>query len=132
MRRLVWAALPLVVVAVLFAAILHARPTPGWRRAVPQERFFVEHCTWYCHNHGCRHHAVLPSWLTSDAGAFGATIRGLTSLGAVLSRDRSTGYSLANIVVFCIAWPLGTYSLWLLALWQHRKLKLSTTPKKGR
>lgn len=79
-------------------------------------------CTWYCHNHGCPHRAVLPEWLTSDRGAFGLTIRGLSVLGSGLARDRGTGYGIANLLVFCFAWPVGTYGLWLVVVRQREAI----------
>lgn len=65
---------------------------------------------------------MLPGWLTSDRGAFGLAIRGLSVLGSGLARDRATGYGLANLLVFCVAWPVGTYGLWLVVLRQHEAI----------
>lgn len=50
------------------------------------------------------------------------TIEALRDVGAVLSRDRSVGYGLANLLIYCVAWPIGTYALWLLALKQAHEL----------
>ncbi len=123
MRSTLVALFPLALVAALFLGVVHARPTPSFRRTIPQESFRTDRCTWYCHNHGCRHKTSLPDWLTSDAGAFGFTIRGLYALGRVVSNDAPTGYGIANLLVFCTAWPVLTYGLWITALLQHKSLK---------
>jgi hypothetical protein len=126
--RLGWrllALLPLLVVPVLFVAVLRAgAPTPLFRRALPDEPFRRERCTWYCHNHGCRHRPVLPRALAGDEGLFGATIHGLYGLGAVLVPGRAAaGYGAANLLVFCVLWPGGIYALYLVALAQRRRLR---------
>jgi hypothetical protein len=117
------ALLPIALLFVLFVAVLHARPTPAWRSALPDEPFRPERCTWFCHNHNCHHAPSLPAWLTSDKGAFGLTIHGLYALGSLFSKDRYLGYGAANLFVFCFLWPTTTYGLWLLGLRQREALK---------
>jgi len=114
---------PALLLAVLFAGVVHSRPTPLWRTAIPTEALRTDRCTWYCHNHGCPHAPVLPAWLASDRGAFGVALRGLYGFGDALSSDRATGYGLANLLVFCVAWPALTGGLWIVAIVQHAELK---------
>jgi hypothetical protein len=122
LRRKMLAIAPLVALVVLFLSVLGAGRNPMWRHSIPQESFVADHCTWACHTQGCRHAPVLPAFLTSDRGAFGLTISALFAIGRVLSRDRGTGYGLANFLVFLVAWPSITYWLWLLVLRQRRTL----------
>lgn len=62
---------------------------------------------------------MLPSVITGDRALFGATIRSMYALGSLLSKDRSRGYALANILVFCVAWPAVMYALWVRS-WQKQ------------
>jgi hypothetical protein len=58
-----------------------------------------------------------------DDGLFGATIHGLRLMGSeMLPGHAREGYGLANLVLFCGIWPGGMYALYLLALWQRRKI----------
>jgi hypothetical protein len=60
--------------------------------------------------------------ITSDRVLFGATIRSMYALGSWLSKDRSRGYALANILVFCVAWPAVMYALWVRAWLKHQEI----------
>ncbi len=114
-----WVA-PLVLPWVLLVAVVAWPPAaPIGRRAIPQEARRADRCTWACHNHRCSHRPALPAVITGDRYLFGATIRGLYSLGALFSRDRFRGYGIANIVVFCLAWPALMYALWV-SVWRQR------------
>jgi hypothetical protein len=114
---------PFLLLAVLFVGVVHARPTPWFRMAMPDVAFDPKHCTWFCHNHGCDHQPVVPGTLTSDEGLFGQTVHGLYALGRAFSNHETTGYGIANLLVFCIGWPAVTYALWLRFLRQRETLK---------
>lgn len=111
---------PVLLPLALFAATLALPPAvPFPRREIPRVDARRDHCNWSCHNRGCRHRARLPAALTGDDGLYGATIRGLFRLGAKLHPNRMRGYGLANLLVFCIAWPGVMYALWVVA-WRQR------------
>lgn len=115
---------PLMIVPVLFVLVLHAgSPAAPLRTSIPSEPSRRDRCTWYCHNHGCRHVPVLPAFLAGDKGLFGKTIVALHTPGNVLVPGRpDLGYGAANLIVFCIVWPGGMYALYLVALRQRRRL----------
>jgi hypothetical protein len=120
--------LPLVLPWVILLVVNATSPAPApggsaglpIRTEIPVERWRPDRCTWDCHNHGCRHAPVLPAVITDDRYVFGATIRGLYVLGSLFSRDRFAGYGMANIAVFCVAWPALMYALWVRA-WRQRE-----------
>lgn len=113
---------PLAIVAALFLLVLRLPEPAPIRRAIPREPRRAE-CTWYCHNHGCPHRAVLPGSLTGDAGLFGRAIGWLHDLGGVIAPGRrAVGYGAANLIVFCAAWPGAMYGLYLVAVRQRRRL----------
>ncbi|NOU32142.1 MAG: hypothetical protein HOO96_29920 [Polyangiaceae bacterium] len=118
---LIYAA-PIVLPAGLFLSVL-AAGSPMFRTAIPSEPRETARCTWYCHNHGCPHRAVLPSALTGDAGLFGRTIHGLFALGSQLSGRRDVGYGSANLLVFCVLWPGLMYVLAVVAIRQRLALR---------
>jgi hypothetical protein len=137
MRRLGWTGLalaPLVAVSLVFLLVLRAgEPAPWWRRTLPQEPYRPDRCTWYCHNHGCRHRPALPAFLAGDAGLFGATVRALHGLGGTLAPGRgNVGYGAANLLVFCLLWPAGMYALWVVAVRQRRRLRELRRERGGR
>ena len=111
---------PLLVPWAILFAVNAAPPSLPLRASLPEERRLPDDCTWDCHNRGCRHEPVLPAVITGDEYLFGATIRGLYALGSVFSRDRFKGYGIANIAVFCVAWPGVMYALWVIA-WRQRE-----------
>ncbi len=113
---------PLALTFALFFGVLLVGGAPLVRRTFPDEPLRAEVCTWHCHNHGCPHRPRLPRWLTSDEGLFGETIRGLYRMGSFLSHNRGTGYGLANLFVFCVAWPGVTYGLYAIVLRQRETL----------
>ncbi|MFO0558139.1 MAG: hypothetical protein U0269_08975 [Polyangiales bacterium] len=114
-----WVA-PLVLPwALLFAAVAWPPGAPIPRRSIPTEARHADRCTWACHNRGCSHRPALPAVITDDRYVFGATIRALYALGTLFSRDRFRGYGIANILVFCLAWPALMYALWVSA-WRQR------------
>ncbi|MDI1480287.1 hypothetical protein [Polyangium sp. y55x31] len=125
MKRLAWfllAMAPLVVVPAAFTAVL-ATGSPVFRAAIPIEAHARDHCTWYCHNHGCSHAPKLPRALAGDDGLYGDTIAGLKAAGkAVVPGAPHVGYGVVNLVVFCVVWPGIMYALYLGALWQRRKI----------
>ncbi len=111
---------PLVIPwAILFGVNAAPPPAPLLRTSIPVERWDPDRCTWDCHNRGCRHAPVLPAVITGDRYLFGATVRGLYALGSLFSSDRFKGYGIANIAVFCVAWPALMYALWVCA-WRQR------------
>lgn len=115
----VWVA-PWVLPWALLVAVVQLPPrAPLPRRAIPVEARRADRCTWACHNRGCSHRTALPAALTGDDALFGATIRALYALGALLSSDRARGYGMANVLVFCVAWPALMYALWV-RLWLDR------------
>jgi hypothetical protein len=125
-RFLAAALAPLVLTPLLFLPVLRSGspPAPLARAVLPQESLSPGHCTWYCHNHGCPHHPVLPSALSGDDGLFGWTVEALHSGGDALSpRTPGVGYGAVNLAVFCAAWPAGMYALWLVALQQRRRIR---------
>lgn len=132
MRRWLVRLSPLVVLSVIFVAVMHVRPVAPFRGSLPSEPYRPDRCTWHCHNHACSHRAILPGWLTADDGAYGFTIRALGSFGAHLSRDRAVGYGLANLLLYCVAWPVSTYALWLVVLEQGRELQRRRTTREDR
>jgi hypothetical protein len=113
-------AAPLVLPWVILGAVVVAPPSVFPRRAIPREAYRADRCTWYCHNHECRHRPVLPAALAGDRGLYGATIRGLFRAGSALSGDRARGYGAANLLLFCVAWPGLMYGLWVRA-WRPRR-----------
>jgi hypothetical protein len=114
---------PIIVLAGIFVAVL-ATGRPMWRTTLGVESYQPSRCTWDCHNHGCRHRSVLPPVLTGDHGLFGWAIGALYRLGdRLVPGDRRAGYGLANLLVFCFAWPGLMYGLYLLALWQRAELR---------
>ena len=123
--RIAAALAPLLLVPLLFVAVLRSGdPAPWRRRALPREEHRADRCTWYCHNHGCRHRPSLPRVLVGDDGLFGAAIRALHGMGRVMAPGRgNVGYGAANLLVFCLVWPAGMYALYLVALRQRRQLR---------
>lgn len=117
---------PLVLTPLLFVAVLRgpSPPAPLARRALPQEAYAPERCTWYCHNRGCPHRPALGAFLAGDAGLFGWTIRALRAAGDGVSPGApGVGYGAVNVAVFCALWPAGMYALWIVALRQRRRLR---------
>lgn len=115
----IWVA-PWVLPWVLLVAVVKLPPSaPVPRTTMPMEARRSDRCTWACHNRGCTHRSALPAVLTSDRGLFGATVRGLFALGALFSSNPARGYGIANILVFCVAWPALMYALWVGA-WRDR------------
>jgi len=82
-----------------------------------------DRCTRHCHDHGCHHDPVLPDLLTSDHGLYGWTIRALYAAGDNTGLDRSTGYGLANLVVFCVLWPGLMLALLAIGLIQRVRIR---------
>jgi hypothetical protein len=127
-RFVALAVAPLVATALLFVAVLRSGspPAPLARTAIPQEPYAADRCSWWCHNHGCRHRPVLPAALTGDAGLFGWTVRALHAVGrAVAPRSPALGYGAANLAVFCVLWPGTMYALWIVALRQRSRISAS-------
>ena len=123
-----WTALaPLVFPLVIVTGAL-ANDWPGVRHAIPREPYVETHCTWSCHNQGCRHRARLPGVLTSDRGLFGTTITALFRVGSVLSHDRGKGYGAANLLLLCFAWPGLMYVLAVKALRQRLAIRAYRRP----
>jgi hypothetical protein len=126
-RSFVAAALaPLVLTPLLFVAVLRgpSPPAPLARGALPLEGYAPDHCTWYCHNHGCRHRPALGAFLSGDAGLFGWTIRALHAAGDSVSPGApGVGYGAVNLAAFCVLWPAGMYGLWIVALRQRLRLR---------
>jgi hypothetical protein len=122
---------PLVAPWVVLVAVNLTSPAiPLLRASLPGERWRADRCTWDCHNRGCHHRPKLPAIITGDRYIFGATIRGLYALGTLFSTDRFIGYGIANILVFCLAWPALMYALWVIAWKQHlaiRRLRAGST-----
>lgn len=118
MRSKRWfiALLPIFAVCLSFVAVLESASAPLVRRNVPEEPFLTGQCTWACHNHGCDHEAVLPDWLTSDQGLYGQTIRWLRRAGRHVGGGNQ-GYAAANLILFCVVWPLLMYALYLALVW---------------
>jgi len=114
---------PLAVPWVMLFGVNAAPPALPLRTSIPEERFQADHCTWDCHNRGCRHAPVLPAVITGDRYIFGATIRGLYALGSLFTKDKFKGYGIANIAVFCVAWPALMYGLWVVVWRQREKLR---------
>jgi hypothetical protein len=114
---------PLVAPWVILIAVNAAPPSLPFRESIPEERWLPDHCTWDCHNRGCRHAPVLPAVITGDRYIFGATIRGLYALGSLFTSDRFKGYGIANLAVFCVAWPALMYALWVSAWRQREELR---------
>jgi hypothetical protein len=114
--------LPIVLIAVLFVAVATDSGEVRYAAPMPIASHRAEVCTWACHNHGCRHHPRLPTWLTSDVGLYGATIRGLGTLGG----HTRIGYDLANLLIFCAIWPVSTYLLWWKVMDQRLRIAALT------
>jgi hypothetical protein len=140
--RALWIyAFPLVAPWVILFGVNAMPPAvPLLRASIPHERWERDRCTWDCHNRGCRHRPKLPAVITGDRGVFGATIHGLYALGTLFSSNRFVGYGVANLVVFCLAWPAFMYWLWvrawtqaetLRALRARRASKTLPAPKEG-
>jgi len=92
------------------------------RNQKPTPRKDKKSCNWYCHNQGCRHKmkvvgpplaGPLNANKTKLLGLYGKTIDALHGSGA---------YRLANIMVFCLLWPLLTGSLWFVVVFQRLRL----------
>lgn len=109
--------------ALLFAVNASSPSVPLVRASIPREPYRADHCTWECHNRGCRHRPALPEVLSGDRGAYGMTIRGLYSVGGTFTRDRRRGYGAANLALLCVGWPLLMYALWVLAWRQREELR---------
>jgi hypothetical protein len=114
---------PLVLPWLLLFSVNALAGVAAPRRTLPREARVESRCTWACHNRGCSHRPRLPAVITSDRYLFGATVRGLFSLGTLFSRDRFEGYGIANILVFCLAWPALMYALWV-RVWTQRETLL--------
>jgi hypothetical protein len=123
-RFLFYALLPLWLVPLLFVAVVESSGAlPLARGHIPDEPYRPDRCTWYCHNHGCRHRPALPAFFAGDDGLFGATVRALHAAGRSFGPDASgAGYGAANLAVFCAAWPGAMYALYLVALRQRAQL----------
>lgn len=111
---------PVVLVIALFTMTLRVgEPVRFPRREIPHERQDPQRCNWSCHNHGCRHAPRLPDWLSGDRGLFGQTIRLLRRAGTVMvPTNPGVGYGLANLLLFCIAWPGLMWGLFCVAIAQ--------------
>jgi hypothetical protein len=133
-RRWVLVTLPLWILPLVFALVLRSGPTPApyLRAAVPHESWQKERCTWYCHNRGCTHSAVLPSVLSDDL--FFWTVGRLHAVGNAIAQDGFAGYRAANLIVFCFVWPAGMYVLYVIAIAQReriRRLRRDLAKRKG-
>ncbi len=103
-------AAPPVLAGGAFVAVLAAAGSDPTARS--DAAYDPTRCTWYCHDHDCRHDARLPEVLAGNDGAFGLTIAGLAAAG----RATGIGYTGMNLLVFCVAWPLITYLLYAVAV----------------
>jgi hypothetical protein len=117
--------LPLLLVPVAFVAVLRTgEPAPLVRASLPTEPHQADRCTWYCHNHGCRHRPRLPRVLAGDDGLFGATIHALKRAGtALVPSNPAVGYGVVNLLVFCFLWPGLMLGLLVVAVRQRRSLR---------
>lgn len=116
-----WA--PIVLVVLAFVAFLRLEPTSRLEGGhLPSEPYDSVRCNWFCHNHGCRHAPLLPSYLTADNGLFGKTIGLLHRAGRQISPTAGVGYRAVNVGLFCGAWPAAMYGLYLVALHQRMRL----------
>jgi hypothetical protein len=128
MWQLAWlgvlAIVPLVITMTGFVAVVLAGPEAIEfpRAELPRAEPLPDHCNWSCHNSGCFHAPVLPGVLAGDRGLYGLAMKALYRLGSHLDSRRGVGYGLANLLVFCGAWPVVTYGLWLVLLWQRWRL----------
>ncbi len=123
---------PLVAPWLILVAVNAMPPAvPLARTSIPHERWQPDRCTWDCHNHGCHHTPKLPAIITGDRSIFGATVRGLYLFGTLFSRNRFVGYGIANIVVFCLAWPALMYWLWVRAWTQAETLRALRASKRA-
>jgi len=89
----------------------------------PERGHWAGHCTRHCHDHGCPHDPVLPDLLTSDDGVYGWTIRALYAAGMRTGLDRARGYGLANLALFCAAWPGVMWALLAVGLAQRVRIR---------
>ena len=115
--------LPLLLTSLVFVAVLRSgTPVPLWRSARPIEAASPTRCTWSCHNHGCDHPSRLPPVLSE--GIFNWTVLALHRMGDRISpRDHFAGYRAANLLVFCVVWPVGMLALYVIAIRQRRALR---------
>ena len=77
-------------------------------------------CTRYCHDKVCKHDPVLPDNISSDTGFYGDVINSLFDIGNVFSNYLDItlfqGYTIANLLVFCVMVPIVHFSLAFLTL----------------
>lgn len=120
---LIWVP-PVALTAVIFWVVLRSgTPAPFPRTEIPKEAFVADHCTWSCHNHGCRHASRLPDFLTADSGLFGKTVHVLKQAGSkIMPAHPNEGYGVVNLLVFCVIWP--GFMLWLYAVAVRQRLEL--------
>ncbi len=120
MRVWLWSIAPVCLVPLLFVIVLALGRSPLVRTEIPDEPRVAQRCSWYCHNHNCPHHAVLPAVFSGDRGLYGKTISALHAAG----QGTNEGYALANLALFCVAWPGAMWALWIIAVRQRARLRL--------
>lgn len=103
---------PILIGSIIFANVADTHYQN--EMSIPSARFEQKKCNWYCHNKTCNHQTMLPNALTGDDGWYGAVIKVLADIG----RYTDIGYAGANILVFCVAWPLITGALYTIAMWR--------------
>ena len=123
-RWLLWTLAPVLASVMLMVTVV-AWGNGGLVKAVrlvaPHPMRDARACNWACHNKGCRHGMKVvgppiagPLRHGKLLGLYGWTIDRLHSSGA---------YRLANLLVFCLLWPVGTLSLWALVVRQRLALR---------
>ena len=123
-RWLQWTLAPVLAGAVLMVVVVawgNGGVTKIVRLEAPRPVHQGQACNWACHNRGCRHGMRVvgppiagPLRRGKLRGLYGWTIDSLHASGS---------YRLANLLVFCLLWPVATLSLWALVVRQRLALR---------
>ena len=77
-------------------------------------------CTRYCHDRVCDHTPALPESIASDEGFYGNVINSLFDIGGIFSSVLDItlfqGYTIANLLVFCVVVPVVHFAIGFLTL----------------
>lgn len=125
LKLIAWSCAPVVLTLVVMTSVV------SWGNGVdqivrtkkPVDKAYRNRCSWRCHDRGCRHEmrvvgppiaGPLDRKTNKLLGLYGWTIASLHSTGS---------YRFANLILFCLVWPLGTGALWVVVVRQRLAIR---------
>ena len=116
------------LVMLYYAFVTLIIPGSGVALALTSEQSYSlkDGCTRYCHNSGCPHDALLPDFITSNAGYFGDIVGWLHAVGRQIDGVlgmHGAGYGIINLLLFCIMVPVVHLTLASINIWLAGRLR---------